>query len=118
VYHTRGFGVWRRGSIYQFRVRAPHDVRAVLGRTHLSRSLRADSRTVANRLAARCALEAAASFDRARQSPTTMLLGEVSPSAIESVTFDELYSRYLDDPTAYRSSKSVHFLSKQSVDAR
>jgi hypothetical protein len=110
VYHRRGFGVCRRGTIYQFRVRVPHDVRAIIGRTHLSRSLKTDSLTVANRLAARCALEAAALFDRARRSPTTKLLGEVTsnPPRGLTVTFEELCGRYLDDPTAARSSKSLH----------
>ncbi|WP_369821059.1 DUF6538 domain-containing protein [Novosphingobium sp. CCH12-A3] len=108
VCHRRAFGVWLRGSIYHFRVRVPHDLRSAFGRTHLSRSLRTDSLTVANRLAARCALEAAASFDRARQTSTPALLGEVAPTARTQVTFGELCNRYLDDPTADRTNKSTH----------
>jgi hypothetical protein len=61
--------MWRRGAIYQFRIRVPNDLQAIMGRTHLSRSLKTDQLTLANRLAARCALEAAATFDRARQMP-------------------------------------------------
>ena len=110
VYHRRGFGVWVRGTVYQFRVRVPHDLRDALGRTHLSRSLKTDSLTVANRRAAMCALEASASFDRARQLPTTKLLGEIAPKLAEhsSVTFEELCRRYVADPTASRTSKSLH----------
>ncbi len=52
----------RRGRIYQFRTRVPKDVRDIIGMSHLSRSLRTDSLSVANRLGAQCALEAVAMF--------------------------------------------------------
>jgi integrase len=109
VYHSRGFGVWRRGLIYQFRVRVPHDVRAVIGRTHISRSLKTDSLTVANRLAAQCALEATATFNRARQAATVNLLEGINCAATEqTVSFEELCARYLSDPAASRTAKSLH----------
>jgi len=108
--------VWRRGSIYQFRIRVPNDLQAIIGRTHLSRSLKTDSLTLANRLAARCALEATATFDRARRLQPTAVLGEIecaptvasSSPRTASVTFDELRNRYLSDPTSSRTSKSLH----------
>lgn len=43
-------GVWRRGSVYQFRVKVPVDLRDALGREHVNRSLRTDSRSLAIRL--------------------------------------------------------------------
>ena len=110
VYHRRFPGVWRRGSIYQFRMRVPHDVRESVGRSHLSRSLKTDSLTVANRLAAQCSLEAAASFSRVPQTSTVALLTGIAdqPNQSASLTFEGLCSRYLDDPTASRTSKSVN----------
>ncbi|WP_425490596.1 DUF6538 domain-containing protein, partial [Novosphingobium fluoreni] len=35
-------GLSRRGSIYQFRVRVPVDLRDAVGRSHVKRSLRTD----------------------------------------------------------------------------
>ena len=35
-------GLWRRGTIFQYRVRVPADVATVLGRRYISRSLRLD----------------------------------------------------------------------------
>ena len=91
-------------------MRVPRDIRDVVGRTHLSRSLKTDSLTVANRLAARFALEAAETFDLARQQPSAKLLGDVAtnPRVSPSINFAELCARYLDDPTASRSVKSLH----------
>lgn len=65
----------RRGRIYQFRIRVPKDVRDVIGKSHLSRSLRTDPLTVANRLGAQCALEAAAMFADARGGTVSTSLG-------------------------------------------
>ena len=67
VSHTRAYGVWRWGLIYQFRIRVSNDLQAIMGRTHLSSSLNTDSLTLANRLAARCALEAMATSSRSRE---------------------------------------------------
>jgi hypothetical protein len=68
--------------------------------------------TLANRLAARCALEAAATFDRARHVPTTPVLGDIARAAADvgnntaSVTLDELCIRYFSNPTSSRTSKT------------
>jgi hypothetical protein len=45
---TRGLSL--RGSVYQFRVRVPADLRKALERTHVKRSLRTDSLALAIRL--------------------------------------------------------------------
>ena len=110
VRHTRGSGVALRGQIYQFRIRVPKDVRDVIGKKHLSRSLRTDSLTVANRLAVRCAIEATAIFEEARSSspsnmPRVVLNGFQD---VVVVSFGELCRGYLDDPTSSRTEKSLH----------
>jgi hypothetical protein len=43
-------GLWLRGSVWQFRVKVPVDLRQALGRVDLNRSLRTDSRSLAIRL--------------------------------------------------------------------
>lgn len=110
VRHKRGFGVAIRGQIYQFRIRVPKDVRDVIGKTHLSRSLRTDSLTVANRLAARCAIEATAIFEEARSSSALNTQSVVLNGfqGVTAISFDELCRGYLDDPTSSRTEKSLH----------
>ncbi len=109
VHHNRVYGVWRRGTIYQFRIRVPRDVRDLIGRTHLGRSLKTDSFREAQRLAARCALEASSAFDAARQRESVNLLGAVvtEPAPRSIIRFEELCDLYLCDPTSPRTSKSV-----------
>ncbi|WP_412103447.1 DUF6538 domain-containing protein [Sphingomonas sp. R647] len=41
--------IWRRGAMYQCRVRVPSDLRQVIGSSHISRSLGTASLTVARR---------------------------------------------------------------------
>ncbi|WP_425485335.1 DUF6538 domain-containing protein [Azospirillum oleiclasticum] len=36
-------GLWLRGAVWQFRTHLPADLQAVLGRTHINRSLRTSS---------------------------------------------------------------------------
>jgi hypothetical protein len=43
-------GLSLRGNVYQFRIRVPADLRAVMGCSHVKRSLRTDSRSLAIRL--------------------------------------------------------------------
>lgn len=61
---TRGLS--RRGSVYQFRVRMPADLRTVFGSTHVKRSLRTDSRSLAIRLSRKIAAEVDAMFEAKR----------------------------------------------------
>ena len=110
VYHTRSYGVTRRGRIYQFRIRVPKDVRGVVGKTHLSRSLKTDSLTVANRLAPRLIIEATAIFEEARSSSSSKALSVALNGGqdIAAICFGDLCRLYLDDPTASRTEKSLH----------
>ena len=96
VSHKRSIGVWLRGSIYQFRIRVPNDVRGVVRKSHLSRSLKTDSLTLANRLAAKLAIEAEALFDGARGETPKTLIGKLKRDAhVEAVglSFEELCER-------------------------
>jgi integrase len=58
--------LWLRGAIWQFRTRVPADLQAVLGRTHVSRSLRTGSYPDAIRAARRVAFEIEQEFDSVR----------------------------------------------------
>ena len=62
----RPTGLWLRGAIWQFRTRVPADLQAVLGRTHVSRSLRTGSYPDAIRAARRVAFEIEQEFDSVR----------------------------------------------------
>ncbi|TWA62229.1 hypothetical protein FBZ84_1111, partial [Azospirillum baldaniorum] len=55
-----------RGAVWQFRTRVPADLQAVLGRTHINRSLRTSSYPDAIRAARRIAFEIEDMFDAAR----------------------------------------------------
>ena len=50
VSHRRRCGLWRRGAVYQYRVRVPHDLIDRVGRTHINQSLKTASFSVASRL--------------------------------------------------------------------
>ena len=39
VYHKRLSGIWRRGAIYQLRIRVPADIVTIVGKTHINRTL-------------------------------------------------------------------------------
>jgi hypothetical protein len=62
----RPTGLWLRGAIWQFRTRVPADLQAVLGRTHVNRSLRTGSYPDAIRAARRVAFEIEQEFDSVR----------------------------------------------------
>ena len=83
VSHKRFTGLWRRGAVYQYRVRVPQDVRPQLGRTHVNRSLRTSSYTEAVRLARKAAFEVEQMFDRLRsddRNETCIILSDVDAS--------------------------------------
>ncbi|WP_371128227.1 DUF6538 domain-containing protein [Sphingomonas sp. YR710] len=71
VSHRHHCGLWRRGAIYQYRVRVPADLRQVLGKVEINRSLRTASFTVATRLVRTIAFEVERNFDtfRSRAAP-------------------------------------------------
>jgi hypothetical protein len=60
-------GLSLRGSIYQFRVRVPADLREAMGSSHVKRSLRTDSSSLAIRLSRKFAFEIEAMFEQKRQ---------------------------------------------------
>lgn len=68
-------GLSMRGSTFQFRVRVPADLRAVMGCSHVKRSLRTDSPSMAVRLGRRIAAEIDVMFEeRRRVNVTSQLL--------------------------------------------
>ncbi|CAO3448881.1 Integrase [Azospirillum largimobile] len=62
----RPTGLWLRGAVWQFRTRVPADIQAVLGRTHINRSLRISNYPDAIRAARRVAFEIEDMFDAVR----------------------------------------------------
>ncbi|WP_162792262.1 site-specific integrase [Novosphingobium sp. P6W] len=128
VGHKRSIrGLYRRGSIYQFRVRVPVELREVIGSSHVKRSLRTDSLSLAVRLSRKVASEVETAFEEARRerglvkavgriadglvSQTTAITisarceSDVGRSA--GPTLSEVYERYLEDPTKRRSDRTM-----------
>ncbi|MEE4452254.1 DUF6538 domain-containing protein [Novosphingobium resinovorum] len=66
-YEPSARGLWLRGSIYQFRVKVPANLREAMGCAHVNRSLRTDSPSLAIRLARKAAFEIDAMFEAKRQ---------------------------------------------------
>ncbi|WP_425411657.1 DUF6538 domain-containing protein, partial [Novosphingobium acidiphilum] len=66
--HNRSVrGLWLRGSVYQFRVRVPADLAGVVGRNHVNRSLKTDSRSLAVRLSRKVSFEVESLFETLRR---------------------------------------------------
>lgn len=121
VSHRRPSGVWRRGAVYQYRVRVPQDLCSLVGRAHINRSLGTTSITVARRLARGVAYGIEQQFDEARKTGVWRIasivarsatLGTVegkhqAPSNRSSMGMAELCELYLNDPTMQRSPKSA-----------
>jgi len=120
-------GLYRRGSIYQFRVRVPGDLRDVIGPSHVKRSLQTDSRSLAIRLSRKVASEVEAAFEEARRKkglahegkllaerpvPTAVAVAklggcEITVGKNAGPTLSEVYERYLQDPTKRRSDRTM-----------
>jgi hypothetical protein len=66
VSHRRHVGLWRRGAIYQYRVRVPADLRPLVGTSHINRSLGTASFTVAIRSVRTMAYDVERQFDTIR----------------------------------------------------
>ena len=121
VSHRRPNGVWRRGAVYQYRVRVPHELNPLVGRTHINRSLGTTSITVARRLARGVAFGIEEQFEAARKTGVWLatqhgghpgaskaVVGLQLPSSDRSsITIAELCERYLIDPTMQRTPKSA-----------
>ena len=121
VSHRRHCGLWRRGAVYQYRVRVPHDLIDRVGRTHINRSLKTASFTVATRLVRKVAFEIETYFDQVSVIegglvPRTVelrperivspIVAHITPLAPAVLTLAEVSERYLNDPTSARTAKS------------
>jgi integrase len=113
--------------VYQFRVRVPADLREAIGRVHVDRSLKTDSRSLAIRLSRKVAAEVDAMFEAKRLEIGLAVEGRLLPSAsvpttVETtierrsvkastkttgVTLSQVYDRYLADPTKRRSARTM-----------
>ena len=62
----RSTGLWQREAVWQYRTRVPADLQAILGRTHINRSLRTSSYPDAIRAARSVTFEIEQEFDTAR----------------------------------------------------
>jgi len=79
VSHRRHCELWRRGAVYQYRVRVPHNLVDRMGRTHINRSLKTPSFSVALRLVRKVAFEIEAYFDEASVIGGGSVLPTVEP---------------------------------------
>ena len=117
VYHKRLRGIWRRGAIWQFRVRVPADIVAAVGKTHINRTLGTAAYPDA---LARCrivTLEIAEWFETLRAGGSTSscppdsqpsLHARRRPTSIQhSITLAEAWDRYLADPSSTRTRKTT-----------
>ena len=126
-YKSSARGLWLRGSIYQYRVRVPCDLRAVMGCVHVNRSLRTDSHSLALRLSAKVAFEIEVMFEQKRRecglpvddrllafsdsvatvASTIRGRSEVASASMNGLTLSQVYERYLQDPTKRRSERTM-----------
>ncbi|WP_434404598.1 DUF6538 domain-containing protein [Sphingobium sp. DN12] len=111
-------GLWRRGAIYQYRVRVPHDLIGSVGLTRVNRSLKTSSFHEAVRVARRVAYEIELEFVQVRcgVEPTTFPADRqqtVRPTIVPVVvskttdrTIRDAIDGYMTDPTRSRTVKS------------
>lgn len=130
-------GLWLRGTIYQFRVKVPVDLRDALGCVHVNRSLRTDSPSLAIRLARKVAFEIDAMFEATRReigvgyderliidqgfaasrkstieqrsgpASGTGYVTSIAQIDVPSPTLSMIYERFLNDPTKRRSARTM-----------
>jgi integrase len=114
---SRPPGLWRRGAIYQYRVRVPANLVQGLRRTHINRSLATASRSEALRKIKRIAYEIEETFERALLGEATMLPPSrlhVPPTpalndiglAPAPITLGQAIDAFMADPTRPRAPKS------------
>uniref|UniRef100_UPI001B7FD1AE site-specific integrase n=1 Tax=Novosphingobium acidiphilum TaxID=505248 RepID=UPI001B7FD1AE len=136
-------GLWLRGSVYQFRVRVPADLAGVVGRNHVNRSLKTDSRSLAVRLSRKVSFEVESLFETLRRdtgrafderlltvgavpekrlasSGTALVMMEEKPQikTIPFKTLGDVYDLYLQDPTKKRSKRTMlaHYTTRKIVE--
>ena len=113
--------------MYQFRVRVPADLRAVIGSSHVKRSLRTDSHSQAVRLSRKVAFEIDMMFEAKRRecglpgdfrlltlpdsaatvAPTITGRSGGASEPLNGLTLSQVYERYLQDPTKRRSDRTM-----------
>jgi integrase len=103
-------GLWLRGSVYQFRVRVPWDLVAVLGTQRISRSLNTSSPREAKRLLRSKAHEIDDFFDDVRRNgkptPSENVERRRAAPAVE-LTLRQAYEMFLSDASTARSGKTL-----------
>lgn len=108
-------GLWRRGGVYQYRVRVPADLIGVLGTERINRTLGTASYRDALAKARIAALELELRFQCARDgvaapgeivTPSVATLPAVAVPRV-GVTLTDAWNRYLNDPASSRSEKSA-----------
>lgn len=108
-------GLWRRGGVYQYRVRVPVDLIGILGKARINRTLGTASYRDALAKARTTALELQYRFQCARESgamPSEIAITSVGALPVVAVasigvTLTDAWDRYLSDPASSRSEKSA-----------
>ena len=112
----RHTGLWRRGAVYQYRVRVPCDVIGLAGKSRINRSLGTASYGEAIRMVRKIASEMQNHFDdlRAQRAgegiPTRPPMKEVAFSPLppeREMSVQQVVDLYLGDPTCSRTEKST-----------
>ena len=109
-------GLWRRGAVYQYRVRVPVDLVTAIGRSHINRSLKTTSLRDAQRAMMAVGHDLERFFDNARGGGAVALpfdgaakqaISTPRPPVPHGLTLRETYDAYLADPSRRASPKSL-----------
>lgn len=87
VLHSRHVGLWRRGAVYQYRVRVPHALVGVLGKREINRSLQTTSFNDAVRAVRKIAFDIETYFSRVHDGQSAV---DASNLLDERPTFDAI----------------------------
>jgi len=112
-------GLWRRGAVYQYRVRIPRELVPLFGKTHLNRSLKTAARPEAVRAVRKVAHEIELAFEQARADDEHTEYATSIPAIAQPTRLNELADKvagqtlqqaidgYMSDPTRSLSTKSA-----------
>jgi len=107
---NRHRGMWLRGSVFQYRVRVPWDLVAVLGTERINRSLGTSSPQDAKRALRAKAHEIDQFFDAVRLNgkPTLAATAGLRQAApVPEITLRQAYEMFLSDASTARSDKTL-----------
>ena len=124
VLHSRHLGLWRRGAVYQYRVRVPHSLVTVLGKREINRSLKTTSFSDAVRTVRKIAFEIETYFSEVHDLQSTcdatvpmtsdrdrsISIGVQVPAsrpASATINLRTVCDLFLADPTSARTTKST-----------